>query len=186
MFFIAIGFVLIFRLQRYLFPRKYYELSRRVFGRGITLRMRIIRTILIFAYSILTLYVFKDDTLTVLTISLGSFLIVWPALLNPYQFDLNEMGGYGEYTIHINKKGKLFLYTSYSLFVLSSGVLAYLATRCGEIILRMTIDSFIEWRGSLIFSALLYIFFEGGSKRLEDLLDNTIRKQQHDTESYYE
>lgn len=186
MFLIAIGFVLMFRIQRNLFPKKYYELSRRVFGRGITRRMRIIRTILIFAYSILTFYVIKDDTLTILTISLGSFLIVWPAILNPYLFDLNEMGGYGEYTVYINKKGKVVLYMAYSLFVLSSGALAYIATSFGEIILRMTIDSFKEWLGGLIFTGLLFIFFEGGSKRLEDFLDNTIRKQQQNIESYDE
>lgn len=185
-FALAIGFVIILRLQRKFFPRKYYELSRRVFGYGITHRMRIIRSLLIFSYSVVVLFLIEDDLLTISTIILGSFLVVWPVLLNPHQFDLNELGGYGDLIIRINTKGKFLLYCSYILFIISSGILAYLATRFGFMMVDVTVNSFKSWAEGSIWAFLMFLFSENGSKRLENLLDSDIRKNQQKMEEYNE
>jgi len=185
-FILAVGFVIMLRLQRKFFPQKYYELSRRVFGYGITHRMRIIRSLLIFSYGILTSVLLKDDLLTISTIFLGSFLVVWPVLLNPHQFDLNELGEYEDLIVRMNTKGRFLLYCSYILFIISSGILAYLATRFGFVMVDLTLNSFKSWAEGSLWAFLMFIFSENGSKRLEHLLDRDIRKRQQKVQEYNE
>src|SRR5690606_1985878 len=116
-FFIALSFVGMFKIQRKYFARKYYELSRRIFGRGITLRMMLIRLIMIFGLSYLAYWLTNDKEVVVLGILLGSFLIVWPVLLNPSTFDVNEITNHGNNVVHISRKGWILLLISYASFI---------------------------------------------------------------------
>lgn len=183
MLLIAIVFVLIFKGIRKFFPKKYFELSRLVFGNGVTIRMRIIRSIVIFTYSYLVYLILDNKEATVFSIMLGSFLIVWPVLLNPDQFDLNETGWYKQ-PVRVKTKGKILLYLSYICFVLYAISLSLLAVQKGDLIFKYTKESFGSWADGLIMYVLLTLFFENGSKIFERLLSKSINKTQQKTKEY--
>lgn len=173
-FIIAILFVSMFRLQRKFFSKKYYELSRRVFGRGITFRMMLIRFILIFFFSY-GLYWLIESASTVITgVLLGSFFIVWPVLLNPSTFDVSEAGGYEYNIVNISSKGWIYLLVSYVLFIISSGIIAFLGVSFGEYVFYQTVESFKAWLSGAWFLFPLAIFLSGGSNKMENLLEKDI------------
>lgn len=183
MFIIAIAFVLIFKGIRKLSPKKYFELSRLVFGNGVTLRMRIIRSIVIFTYSYIAYILLDNKEATVFSILLGSFLIVWPVILNPSQFDLNETGWYKK-PVRVKNKGKIYLYLSYVFFVLYAVSLSLLAVEIGDSVFNYTKKSFASWTDGLIIYLLLTVFFENGSKIFEGLLSKSITKTQKEIKEY--
>lgn len=183
-FFIALLFVGMFKIQRKYFARKYYELSRRIFGRGITLRMMLIRLIMIFGLSYLAYWLTNDKEVVVLGILLGSFLIVWPVLLNPSTFDVNEITNHGNNVVHISRKGWIFLFISYASFILSAVTIAYLSTSFGEYIIDQTIKSFKSWLSSAWWLILLFILTSKNSEWFENLLEKDIFKNEERLNQY--
>ena len=183
-FFIALLFVGMFKIQRKYFARKYYELSRRIFGRGITLRMMLIRLIMIFGLSYLAYWLTNDKEVVVLGILLGSFLIVWPVLLNPSTFDVNEITNHGNNVVHISRKGWIFLFISYASFILSAVTIAYLSASFGEYIIDQTIKSFKSWLSSAWWLILLFILTSKNSEWFENLLEKDIFKNEERLNQY--
>lgn len=175
--FYSIIFVLMFKAIRKFFPKKYFELSRLIFGNGVTIRMRIIRSVVIFAYSYMIYVILGNQEAAIFSIMLGSFLIVWPVILNPEQFNLNETGWYKQ-RVHVNKKGKIYLYSSYAFFIFYSTSIAVLAVKVGNVFFDLTKKSFESWIDGLIMYFILAIFFENGSKIFEGLLSKNVNKSQ--------
>lgn len=181
---ISFLFVGMFRIQRKYFAKKYYELSRRVFGKGITIRMMLIRLIMIFGFSYITYWLTNNKEVVVLGVLLGSFLIIWPVLLNPSTFDVREVGNYSDSVVHVNRKGWIFLLISYVSFILSAVVIAYLSTSFGEYLLNQTAASFKSWLSSSWWLILVYIFTSKNSEFFETLLEKDILKREERLNQY--
>ena len=173
-FIVAILFVFMFRVQRRFFSKKYFELSRRVFGRGITIRMMLIRLLMIFIFSYCAYWLTESGSVVIIGVLLGSFLIVWPVLLNPSTFDISEAGSYEYNIVNISTKGWFFLSVSYALFMVSSGLIAFLSVTFGEHLLYQTVESFKSWLSSALWILLLSILFTKGSDKMETLLEKDI------------
>lgn len=173
-FIVAILFVVMFRVQRRFFSKNYYELSRRVFGRGITIRMMLIRLLMVFIFSYGVYWLTDSASVVIVGVLLGSFLIVWPILLNPSTFDVSEVGGYNYNIVNISTKGWFFLLLSYVLFIISSGLIAFLSVGFGESLVNQTIESFKSWLLSYWWVFLVSIFFAKSSDKMETLLEKDI------------
>lgn len=185
-FIVAITFVGMFRLQRKFFSKKYFELSRRVFGRGITKRMILLRIVIIFLFSALAYFLIADSNTILLGVLLGSFLIVWPVLLNPSQFDLEEFGDWGQSKVKMNKKGWFFLLFSYFLFISTSVIVAYLSINYSENILFLSTESFKSWALGNFWLIIVAILGYPVSERTENYLEQDIRKRQEEILEYYD
>ena len=183
-FIVAILFVVMFRLQRRFFSKKYYELSRRVFGKGITIRMMLIRLLMIFIFSYIVYWLTESSSIVITGVLLGSFLIVWPVLLNPSTFDVSEAGGYEYNIVNVSTKGWFLLLVSYILFIISSGLIAFLSVRFGEYLLYQTIESFQSWLASAWWIVLLSIFFAKSSDKVEILMEKDILEGKASLDEY--
>ncbi len=183
-FIVAILFVVMFRLQRRFFSKKYYELSRRVFGKGITIRMMLIRLLMIFIFSYIVYWLTESSSIVIIGVLLGSFLIVWPILLNPSTFDVSDAGGYEYNIVNVSTKGWFLLLVSYVLFMISSGLIAFLSVRFGEYLLYQTIESFQSWLSSAWWIVLLSIFFAKSSDKVEILMEKDILEGKASLDEY--
>lgn len=185
-FIVAILFVVMFRLQRKFFSSIYYSLSRRVFGNGITIRMMLIRTIMVLVYSFIVFVITENEGVTIIGVGLGSFLIVWPVLLNPSSFDLHKAGNYNEIVTHVNTRGWFLLFLSYISFVISMMLIALISANFGDYIFSAIEESFKAWIGSQLFLIVLFILTSGTSKFFEKLLEKDIFKREERIENYEE
>lgn len=185
-FIVAIAFVSMFRLQRKFFSKKYFELSRRIFGRGITRRMILLRIVMIFLFSVLAYFLIEDRNTVLLGVLIGSFLIVWPVLLNPSQFDLEELGDWGQSKVKMNKKGWLFLLSSYFFFIITSVIIAYLSLNYSENILFLSVESFKSWALGNFWLIIIAILGYPVSERTENYLERDIRKREEEIMEHYD
>ncbi|MGE6370965.1 hypothetical protein ACQKDB_17815 [Planococcus kocurii] len=146
--------------------------------------MMLIRLIMIFGLSYLVYWLTNDKEVVVLGILLGSFLIVWPVLLNPSTFDVNEITNHGNNVVHISRKGWILLLISYASFILSAVTIAYLSTSFGEYIIDQTIKSFKSWLSSAWWLILLFILTSKNSEWFENLLEKDIFKNEERLNQY--
>lgn len=180
----GISFVLMFRLQRKFFSGQYYELSRRVFGRGVTIRMMLIRVIMIFLYSYIFYSITNSENIVISGVFLGSFLIVWPVLLNPSTFDVQEAGQYEKNVTNVRPIGWFLLLISYLLFIMSSVFIAYTGVSFGDYIVSKTLESFKSWLSSAWWLLIVAILFSKVSELLENILEKDILERRNKLNKY--
>lgn len=116
-FICALIFVMIFYIQRVRDPIYYFSFGEIILGirTSISYKALFLRFIIIFAFGFIISLIFSSIFITCFSAFLGSFLIVWPAILNPASTDFR-----------LRKKRRL-VFLAYVLFVFSSTFICYLA-----------------------------------------------------------
>lgn len=116
-FICAIVFVLIFYVQRVRDPIYYFSFGEIILGIRTTISYKalFLRFIIIFAFGFIISIVFSSMFITCFSGFLGSFLIIWPAVLNPASTDFRL------------QKKRQFLFLAYVLFVFLCTLIGYLA-----------------------------------------------------------
>ncbi|WHY86054.1 hypothetical protein QNH39_26360 [Neobacillus novalis] len=130
----------------------------------VTYRIVLIRVFLIYLFGLVIYWITLDVKNLLLGTFIGSFLIIWPALLNPREI----------YLYPTSIKMKLIVFFWLFLFPVSSILLVYSS------ILSFPESSklFIEYlRASIIPFILGAIFMSGNSKKVYDILDTQISKE---------
>lgn len=152
-FCIAIVLIFLFKLQRELSPRTYFSMSDIINGvESSPTRMDvIIRILIIFTLGIVCNFFVDDPNIIVLGLTMGSFLIVWPAFLNEENINPRV----------INKK--FLLYTLLILFVLSTffiSKLSIFAYNLGNEIFKIYIHEYSITRLiTVVIDNLLWMLF---------------------------
>ncbi|MFP8783151.1 hypothetical protein [Planococcus plakortidis] len=146
--------------------------------------MMLIRLLMIFIFSYIVYWLTESSSVVITGVLLGSFLIVWPVLLNPSTFDVSEAGGYEYNIVNVSTKGWFLLLVSYILFIISSGLIAFLSVRFGEYLLYQTIESFQSWLASAWWIVLLSIFFAKSSDKVEILMEKDILEGKASLDEY--
>lgn len=127
-FIIAIGLIFLFKLQRELSPRTYFSMSDIIYGiNSIPTRMDIIiRVFIILVYGTSLNFIFQNSNVILFGLTLGSFLIVWPAFLSDQNIHYSVLDK------------KLLVYTLLTIFV----VLTYLIAKMSLLIYNVIIQIF--------------------------------------------
>lgn len=114
---VAVGLIFLFKLQRELSPRTYFSMSDIIYGiNSSPTRMDVvIRVMIIFIAGIICNFFIDNPNVIILGLTLGSFLIVWPAFLS-------------EKNIHPSViEKKLLVYTLLSLLVITTFLISKLS-----------------------------------------------------------
>lgn len=163
-FFVAILFVITFSIQRNFFPKNYFANSQIVLDNLVTYRMLSIRYISIFFFGLVSYFIVNKITVVVIGAFLGSFLIIWPAILSPSE----------AYMGYVKPKDKVFIYLIHFLFVITSIIVVYFSA----ILFPLLRDYILENKISALFDLLLWFFFASigfpAEKKLGDYLDKRI------------
>ena len=117
-FICGIIFVMIFYVQRVKDPIYYFSFGEIILGirTSISYMALFLRFLIIFVFGFIVSLVFSSIFITCFSAFLGSFLIIWPALLNPESTDFR-----------LRKKRGLIL-LAYVLFVFLSILISYLSS----------------------------------------------------------
>jgi hypothetical protein len=88
-FTLALLFVLMFRLQRAAWPEYYFAFGELIYGlRGSIAPLAfLLRTGFVFAFCLLSFAILRSGFPVYYGVSIGSFLIVWPAIVMPIQVE---------------------------------------------------------------------------------------------------
>lgn len=132
-FLFAFVFILIFYVQKVRYPTYYFSFGELIYGikTSIKLKAFLIRFIIIFIFGFILSLLFSSLFITCFSAFLGSFLIVWPAILNPNMIDYRLS----------NKRKLVILF--YVLFVFSSVCIAY----CGFLVSLCIKPAALEYFG---------------------------------------
>lgn len=124
--FIAIGLVILFKIEKKIFRNNYYNLSQLLFDH-VTIRQISSRIFLIMIYAFLMNFIIKDSQTMLSGIFFGSFLVVWPIIISPKQITLSQFGQSENDFLVMDKSDYIRLLCVYFVFIASSVVFAYLA-----------------------------------------------------------
>lgn len=144
-FFVAILFVITFSIQRNFFPKNYFANSQIVLDNLVTYRMLSIRYISIFFFGLVTYFIINKISIVVLGTFLGSFLIIWPAILSPSE----------AYMGYVKQKDKIFIYLIHFLFVITSIVVVYFSA----VLFPLLRDYILENKTSSLIDLLVRFVF---------------------------
>lgn len=165
-FITSLVFVVMFRLQRNLFPTNYFANSQIILDTVVTYRMILVRYIFIFIFGLFSYLITKNAPVILIGTFLGAFLIVWPTILAPSEVYIDV----------IKSRDKILIYTMHTMFIITSIIVVYLST----IFLPLMITNFNENWTSILIDLVKWLVFSGlgisGEKNLGDLLDKRVRK----------
>jgi hypothetical protein len=113
---ISFIYVATFRIQKIISPSDYFGFQEIVYGVRKSIRpiSIVIKFAVILFYSSLCFMAIKNGPNIIVGVTLGSFLIVWPNIMNPYNLDPKLV------------RKKMILYIWYIIFIISSGFIAHL------------------------------------------------------------
>ena len=163
-FLIAIAFVLLFRFQKSFFKKYYFSNIELAFENKVSYRMFLARYIFIFLFGLLSYWIFGSIDIILIGSFLGSFLVVWPALLSP-------RNAYNEIFEH---KDIIKIYVIHSIFMITTISTAYIAALVFPIIrddlnLREQIPGALLWLTISVFGNPIEFIFK---KNLDKSLKN--------------
>lgn len=165
-FIIAILFVILFKIQKKIFPQNYFSSSQVILDKNVTYKMLVVRYLLILFFSFAFNLIIENRSIIAIGVFLGSFLIIWPTLLNPSE----PYWAIG----YVKKKDILIIYFLHFLFVLSS----VLTTYFGTILFPLVKDLYFEYKSDLIYDLAKYflgsVFWLPFLKKGNDYLNKNI------------
>lgn len=165
-FLVAILFVILFKIQKYIFSPNYFSSARFILDKNVTYRMLGLRYILILLFSLTSNLIFKDRSIVIIGVLLGSFLIVWPTLLAPSEAYF-KIG-------YIQPRDKLMIYFLNFIFVISSTLVAHFST----ILFPIFKFFFVEYKSEVLYDVMKFlfnlIFLFLLPKRVSDYLNKSI------------
>lgn len=82
-FILGLLFIGMFLAQKKFFPSKYFSLTEVILETKVTYMMILVRTGMIFVYGLVCYKISSSAEVVLLGGVIGSFLIIWPAILNP-------------------------------------------------------------------------------------------------------
>jgi hypothetical protein len=109
-------FVLIFKIQKTINPGIYYSVSFYLIEMNVTVKQVLVRLLLILTYSSL-LSIFIEKKIVIIGVTLGAFLIIWPAIMHPRQ----TASGFQ----HLEKKKQVMYFIYLFVFVFISFVSSF-------------------------------------------------------------
>lgn len=145
--FVAILFVLLFKIQKNVYPQNYFSNSQFILSKDVSYKMLVIRYIFILLFSLIVYFVLNSRTIVVIGTLLGSFLIIWPTLIAPSEAYL-DIG-------YIKSKDKVVIYLLHFIFVISSTLVAYFATIFVPLLKKL----FCEYKMDALYDLIKYFFF---------------------------
>lgn len=137
--------VAIFKIDKKLFTKKYFSVSQLLFDDNVTVGNIVHRIALISIYSIILNLFIENIFVILFGIAIGSFLIVWPVILNPefvkigHNIFIDDID-----TISFRNKDYMLLLMLYFLFILSNTVLSYASIIIFDINIEELVDE-IKW-----------------------------------------
>lgn len=162
-FIVSILFVLVFRIQRNMFPTNYFANSDLVLNSFVTYRMLSIRYIIIFFFGLASYFLVNNTSTVVVGTFLGSFLIIWPTLLSPFK----------AYVGIVKKNDIIFIYLQHLVFVTTSVIVIYFAT----ILLPLLQNHIYENRVGIFLEVLKFLIFSSLGLSSEKILGNILDKR---------
>lgn len=149
MFIISLLYVSLFKIQRALTPMKYFSNSEIVMHESVSPMQILIRYVLIGIFSISLSFIFNiQENIIIVGNSLGSFLIIWPALLLPKL----------SYETFISKENKLLIYFLHIIFIITTGLSTYFSFLLIPLFVRDTseyISNVLCTGGSMVFGGII-------------------------------
>ena len=115
-FFFGVIFFIVFYIQKLKAPVYYFSFGELIYGIKTSIRLKafLLRFTIIFIYGFLVSLIFSNVSITILSSFWGSFMIIWPGILNPYKVDSR-----------LKDKTKLVI-LFYMLFIMSSALISFL------------------------------------------------------------
>lgn len=174
---IGICFIFMFLLQKKIFPQKYFSMSQIILDGTATWHMLLVRVILIFVFATVAQFIFKDSSIVLLGVVIGSFLIVWPVFANPTQLYMDNPRGV---------EALLFL-VSYLVFIVTSFSIAYFALSFFPEVTNFTLQSFKDYAKDNFWPIMFLLFGGPGQGKIGQVLDKKIVKRcEREREEYFE
>ena len=86
-FFFGVIFFIVFYIQKLKDPVYYFSFGELIYGIKTSIRFKafLLRFAIIFIYGFLVSLIFSNVSITILSSFWGSFMIIWPGILNPYK-----------------------------------------------------------------------------------------------------
>lgn len=174
---IGICFIFMFLLQKRIFPQKYFSMSQIVLEGTATWHMLVVRIGLIFLFTTVAQFIFKDSSIVLLGIVIGSFLIVWPVFANPTQIFIDNPKG---------TEALLFL-VLYLVFIGTSFSIAYFAISFFPEVTKFTLQSVKDYVKDNFLPIMIIIFGGSGQGKIGEALDKKIMKRvERETQEFLE
>lgn len=182
---VAFLFILIFRIQKRVFPKAYHSVSSFILQDTVTVKLIVIRILLLLTFGATLSKFIETDNLITFGSAVGSFLIIWPAILN-YKNDIEALG-------LLDKKDKILYYVLLILFSISSTILVYTGANLSPFYLGALNNLIENWIFLFLFGSIGVGFEDiGGTylnkritlkqKKLSDALNSNIREESEDRE----
>ncbi|MFP7416604.1 hypothetical protein [Priestia filamentosa] len=160
-FIISIGFVLIFIAQKRFFFGAYFTFLEIVVDHTVTVRKIIIRILMIFIFAGICKAIVHSEPVILLGVLLGSFLIIWPAIVNTEDIFFRSLTS-GE---------KSIAFMMYFFFIAASVSIAKMAFSFYPLFIDFTIEQAVNYIKENFLIILFAIFgypAQDGTRRVLD------------------
>lgn len=175
-FLVGILFIFMFLFQKRTFPSQYFSMAEIILDRTVTVKMILVRMILIFLFGAVAQFIFKDASMVLLGVIIGSILIVWPVILNPRQIFIDTPKG-----IEI-----LLFYILYLIFIATSFSIAYVAISFLPEVTDFTFESLKDFAKDNVWPILFLLFGGSSENKIGQVLDRKILKRvEKESEEYF-
>jgi hypothetical protein len=173
-FIISLCFIGLFKVQKKFSPTNYFASSQLIVGSSISWRMVLLRFILVFIFGLLSYLIVRNETIILLGVLLGSFLIIWPTILSPFE----------SYASIVKKLDVIIIYLSNFLFVITSVIIVYVSVRLFPIVSDYIATNKVDITWDIFLFLIFSITGFPGKEMLDRILENRITKNENDYYSY--